>query len=230
MTKKNGKGMTMHRTKKPNSFFRPWLKVTQPFWIGLTSGLGVIACVGTTTRPSATPILYPSSYASGLREAPIVELVEKYSHFPPTYSMPSGPLNLLAPDDPLIANARIRGIQWPMVANRGTSRVYPREKGTVSFYHESQLVATGEPYNPRLLTAAHKSLPFGTLVRCTRTDTGQSIVVMINDRGPYIRGRVLDLSKAAARALDTVSDGVVHCLIEVLAYPLIETMGPAGNG
>ena len=60
------------------------------------------------------------------------------------------------------------------------------------------------------MTAAHRSLPFGTKVRVTNKHNGKSVVVRINDRGPFIKGRVLDLSKAAARQLDFVSSGVTQ--------------------
>lgn len=216
--------------KEAKPFFRTWNKTVKPFWIGLSASLGVWACMSITTSPSATPILSASSNAPAAREATVFERVEDYGQFPTTVAQLTGPLNLLPPNDPLVADARIRGFQWPMVANAGSSRVYPRERGLVSFYHESQELATGEQYSPNSMTAAHKSLPFGTIVRCTRTDTGQSVIVMINDRGPYIRGRILDLNKASARALDLTDDGVASCMIEVLAYPLIETMGPRGNG
>jgi rare lipoprotein A len=61
--------------------------------------------------------------------------------------------------------------------------------------------ASGERFNTGALTAAHKTLPFGTRVRVVNVHTGRSVVVRINDRGPFIRGRVIDLSKAAARAI-----------------------------
>jgi len=166
----------------------------------------------------------------GERSPSVLENPAGYTHFEKTIDNPAGPLNVLDPEDPIVRDARVRGIHWPMVANAGSSFVYPRQKGRVSYYHEDQSVATGEDYDPGKLTAAHKSLPFGTIVRCTRVDTGQSVVVMINDRGPYVRGRVLDLSRCAARQLDLINDGVATCQIEVLAYPLIETMGPRGNG
>jgi peptidoglycan lytic transglycosylase len=60
---------------------------------------------------------------------------------------------------------------------------------------------SGEPFNPENMTAAHRSLPFGTMVRVTNTRNGSSIVVRINDRGPFTRGRVIDVTPAAARAL-----------------------------
>ena len=68
--------------------------------------------------------------------------------------------------------------------------------------------ASGERFNTGALTAAHKTLPFGTRVRVVNVHTGRSVVVRINDRGPFIRGRVIDLSKAAARAIGM--DGVAR--------------------
>jgi len=76
--------------------------------------------------------------------------------------------------------------------------------------------ANGETYNQNALTAAHKSLPFGTRVRVTHTGTGRSIVVRINDRGPYVGGRIIDLSAAAARVLGMAGSGVAPVRVEVL--------------
>lgn len=76
--------------------------------------------------------------------------------------------------------------------------------------------ANGEIYNQNALTAAHKSLPFGTRVRVTNRNTGRSVVVRINDRGPYIGGRVIDLSAAAARTIGVVQTGIAPVRVEVL--------------
>lgn len=76
--------------------------------------------------------------------------------------------------------------------------------------------AAGERYNPEGMTAAHRSLPLGTKVRVTNTHNGRSVVVRINDRGPYVRGRIIDLSAAAARILGMMSSGVAQVRIEVL--------------
>ena len=78
--------------------------------------------------------------------------------------------------------------------------------------------ASGEAYNCDAMTAAHKSLPFGSLVRVTRQDTGASTIVRINDRGPFLRGdgRIIDLSRAAAELLDMLEDGVVRVKVEGL--------------
>lgn len=76
--------------------------------------------------------------------------------------------------------------------------------------------ANGEIYNQNALTAAHKSLPFGTRVRVTHVRTGRSVVVRINDRGPYAGGRIIDLSAAAARIVGVMQSGVAPVRVEVL--------------
>jgi rare lipoprotein A len=75
------------------------------------------------------------------------------------------------------------------------------QSGIASVYSEGSRTASGERLSPGALTAAHRSLPFGTMVRVTNNHTGRSVVVRINDRGPFVRGRIIDLSPAAARAL-----------------------------
>jgi rare lipoprotein A len=75
------------------------------------------------------------------------------------------------------------------------------QSGIASVYSEGSKTASGERLSPGALTAAHRSLPFGTMVRVTNNSTGRSVVVRINDRGPFVRGRVIDLTPAAARAI-----------------------------
>ena len=88
--------------------------------------------------------------------------------------------------------------------------------GVASFYGEDQMTATGEHFNKRAMTAAHKTLPFGTRVRVTRTDTGKAVVVRINDRGPYVPGRIIDLSEVAAETLGMMDTGTTPVKLEVL--------------
>ncbi|MBE9018072.1 septal ring lytic transglycosylase RlpA family protein [Chroococcidiopsis sp. CCALA 051] len=91
--------------------------------------------------------------------------------------------------------------------------------GVASWYgpgFHGNRTANGETYNQNALTAAHKSLPFGTRVRVTHAGTGRSIVVRINDRGPYIGGRIIDLSAAAARVLGMAGSGVAPVRVEIL--------------
>jgi rare lipoprotein A len=88
--------------------------------------------------------------------------------------------------------------------------------GKASYYWEPQALASGGRFNPNAMTAAHKTLPFGTRVRVTNQSNGQSVEVVINDRGPYIAGRIIDLSKAAAHAINMQGAGVASVTVRVL--------------
>ncbi|TIT76487.1 MAG: septal ring lytic transglycosylase RlpA family protein, partial [Mesorhizobium sp.] len=79
--------------------------------------------------------------------------------------------------------------------------------GRASWYALHSRTASGERMNPAALTAAHRSLPFGTKLRVTNKNNGRSVVVRINDRGPFVRGRVLDLSRGAATQLGFIGSG-----------------------
>jgi rare lipoprotein A len=87
------------------------------------------------------------------------------------------------------------------------------QTGIASVYSGGR-TANGERANPHRMTAAHRSLPFGTLVQVTNQRTGRSIVVRINDRGPFIRGRVIDLMPAAAHALGF--SGLAHVTLTIV--------------
>ncbi len=88
--------------------------------------------------------------------------------------------------------------------------------GMASFYWQPQRVASGGWFNPNALTAAHKTLPFGTRVRVTHVGNGRSVDVTINDRGPYIAGRIIDLSKRAAGVINMTGQGVARVQMTVL--------------
>lgn len=88
--------------------------------------------------------------------------------------------------------------------------------GMASYYWQPQRVASGGWFNPNAMTAAHKTLPFGTKVRVTNRNNGRSVVVTINDRGPYIKGRIIDLSKAAAQQVGMTASGVAPVSVAVL--------------
>jgi rare lipoprotein A len=93
------------------------------------------------------------------------------------------------------------------------------ERGVASWYgrkFHGRKTASGERYDMRELTAAHRSLPFGTVVRVVRLDSGAAVVVRINDRGPFVDGRIIDLSRAAAAEIDMVHDGVAQVALYLL--------------
>ena len=93
------------------------------------------------------------------------------------------------------------------------------QKGRVSWYgpgFHGRRTANGEVFDTNELTMAHRTLPFGTEVRVTNLANGRSVVLRVNDRGPYVRGRIADLSHAAATRLGFVDDGVTRARIEVI--------------
>ena len=94
-----------------------------------------------------------------------------------------------------------------------TSRV---SQGIASFYSEDTQTASGEKFDANELTAAHPSLPFGTRLRVTNVNTGKSVTVRVNDRGPYVHGRVVDVSYSAAQALGMVGQGVAKVKLDVV--------------
>lgn len=96
------------------------------------------------------------------------------------------------------------------------------QSGTASWYgeyHQGKLTADGERFNMRRLTAAHRSYPFGTILRVTNTKCGKSVLVKVNDRGPYHGNRILDMTKEAARRIDMLKMGTSHVKIHVVSYP-----------
>ncbi|MGY3368255.1 rare lipoprotein A (peptidoglycan hydrolase) [Bradyrhizobium sp. GM2.4] len=87
--------------------------------------------------------------------------------------------------------------------------------GVASFYSDTE-TASGERFDKNELTAAHPSLPFGTKLRVTDVSSGRFVTVRINDRGPYVRGRVVDVSPSAAEALGMVDKGVTNVRLDVV--------------
>lgn len=102
---------------------------------------------------------------------------------------------------------------------KGSGWIGYRESGKASYYadkYQSKSTASGERYRHNLKTAAHRKLPFGSLVKVTNVRNGKSVVVKINDRGPFVRGRIIDLSKSAFSNIGKTSAGVINVKIEVI--------------
>ena len=101
----------------------------------------------------------------------------------------------------------------------GTSKSTFTQSGQGSYYADKfrgRPTASGTPYRPSKLTAAHNTLPFGTKIRVTNTRTGRSVKVTVNDRGPHVKGRIVDLSKKAARRIGLVDAGVAPVQLKVV--------------
>lgn len=108
----------------------------------------------------------------------------------------------------------------------GGSKSAFTQSGQGSYYadkFDGRPTASGVPYRPGQLTAAHNTLPFGTRLKVTNTRNGHSVKVVVNDRGPHAKGRIVDVSKRAARKLDLIDAGVVPVQIKVLR------MGPVAR-
>ena len=88
--------------------------------------------------------------------------------------------------------------------------------GIASYYWQGQMTASGARFNPSAMTAAHRTLPFGTRVVVTNHSNGRSVTVTINDRGPFIKGRIIDLSKAAAGAIGMTGQGLARVSVSVV--------------
>jgi len=102
------------------------------------------------------------------------------------------------------------------------------EVGVASWYghpYHGRVAASGETYDMEQLTAAHRTLPFGTLVRVVNLENSKAVDVRINDRGPFVDDRIIDLSHAAARSIDLIGPGTARVRLEVLQSPLMPTPG-----
>ena len=105
--------------------------------------------------------------------------------------------------------------------------VEPREPthvqiGKASWYgrwHAGRLTANGERFNPQAMTCAHRSLPLGSVVRVTNMETGKNVALEVNDRGPYVKGRIIDLSEGAARELGVRDKGILLVRLELISAP-----------
>jgi rare lipoprotein A len=104
----------------------------------------------------------------------------------------------------------------PFASNRHAAETPTASHGVASFYTEGTKTANGERFDTNELTAAHRTLPFGTRLRVTNVATGQSVTVRVNDRGPFIPGRVVDVSHSAAQTLGMVEGGIAKVKLDVV--------------
>jgi len=99
--------------------------------------------------------------------------------------------------------------------------VFAAQEGLASWYggkFQGRTTSSGEVFDTNLMTAAHRSLPFGTIVKVTDQESGKSTLVKINDRGPFVEGRIIDLSRAAAEEIDMLGQGVARVSLEIVAF------------
>lgn len=119
----------------------------------------------------------------------------------------------------LIRTICLAAVVVSSAANSAYAHETETQQGVASFYSDrfqGATTASGERFDQQALTAAHPSLPFGTKVLVTRPDTGQAVEVLINDRGPFIQGRIIDLSKRAAAKLGMIRRGTAPVMVTLL--------------
>jgi rare lipoprotein A len=104
----------------------------------------------------------------------------------------------------------------PFARHNNAAGTQTASQGVASFYTEGAQTASGEKFNTHELTAAHPTLPFGTKLRVTNVASGRSVTVRVNDRGPYVAGRVVDVSYSAADALGMVGRGIAKVKLDVV--------------
>jgi rare lipoprotein A len=117
-----------------------------------------------------------------------------------------------------VTNRRVATVRkhTPFASDKTTAETQVPSHGVASFYTEGTQTASGERFDTHDLTAAHPTLPFGTRLRVTNVATGRSVTVRVNDRGPFVPGRVVDVSYAAAETLGMVEGGVAKVKLDVV--------------
>lgn len=107
--------------------------------------------------------------------------------------------------------------RWPTTSPQTPASGQHIGSGKASYYggqHHNKQTANGERFDQRALTAAHRSLPFGSTIKVTNPRNGKSVIVRINDRGPFVRGRIIDLSKAAFEKIASTQAGVIQVRLD----------------
>ncbi|WP_172967878.1 septal ring lytic transglycosylase RlpA family protein [Micromonospora sp. WMMA2032] len=199
-------------------------KFSSPAGIAATAAVGVVLAVGGTVGAVQLTSAEPPAEPVAVEAVPSTPAPTSASPSPSASASPS-----LSPSPKVTPSPTASRTQ---AASRGKTRTAPKPTATkkttttpkvvdsgscgASFYDEGQMTANGETFNPNALTAAHKTLPFDTRVRVTNPANGKSVVVRINDRGPYIDGRCIDLSRAAFAAIASTDLGEVDVRYEVL--------------
>jgi rare lipoprotein A (peptidoglycan hydrolase) len=180
-----------------------------------------------TTQASKSP---PIQTEQELQPSPWMQVMQRFGALKPAGSAEArlerrlleiAQARALAPSGRLSVdpNSALRPLQDTLIgreARKLGSRLTRIFAGPASYYSLPGKVASGGQFIPEGMTAAHRTLPFGTKLRVTDPKSGRSVVVVVNDRGPFIGGRVLDLSLGAARVLGMTSRGVIQVRAEVI--------------
>ncbi|WBC03157.1 septal ring lytic transglycosylase RlpA family protein [Micromonospora sp. WMMA1976] len=200
-------------------------KFSSPAAIAATAAVGVALAVGGTVGAVRLTSAEPPAEPAVVETLPSTPAPTSAAPSPSASASPSASLSPSPKATPSPKSSRTQAASRskartaspsPTAKKTSSPKVVDSGSCGASFYAEGQMTANGESFNPNALTAAHKTLPFNTKVRVTNPANGKSVVVRINDRGPFIDGRCLDLSRAAFATIAATSLGHVNVRYEVL--------------
>ncbi|MBF5030127.1 septal ring lytic transglycosylase RlpA family protein [Micromonospora sp. ANENR4] len=200
-------------------------KFSSPAAIAATAAVGVALAVGGTVGAVRLTSAEPPAEPAVVETLPSTPALTSAAPSPSASASPSASLSPSPKATPSPKSSRTQAASRskartaspsPTAKKTSSPKVVDSGSCGASFYAEGQMTANGESFNPNALTAAHKTLPFNTKVRVTNPANGKSVVVRINDRGPFIDGRCLDLSRAAFATIAATSLGHVNVRYEVL--------------
>ena len=163
-----------------------------------------LGSISASAAPDSEGTVPPDAAAGAAQSPAFAAQFEPFARPPAQVTLPPGAVDLTTFEPPLERNPVLRTL------GAGVASYYGKR------FH-GRRTANGERFNMNAMTAAHKTLPFGTRVRVTNPRNGRTVTVRINDRGPFIRGRTIDLSRAAARKLGIVSSGHGRVKLDVVA-------------
>jgi rare lipoprotein A (peptidoglycan hydrolase) len=166
----------------------------------------------TASAPKASPKATPKAVAS----APAPKPAAKVAAATPAPKPAAKPVQTASNDDGSRPQRKVATKPAPVRTAVTSTGGGGTLSGIASYYWQPQPVASGGRFNPDALTAAHKTLPFGTRVRVTHGTNGRSVEVVINDRGPYIAGRIIDLSRRAAQVIGMTDQGIARVNVAIL--------------
>jgi rare lipoprotein A len=195
--------------------------------IGCVSQFGIASRHNQSARPA--PDAAACGYRTLVRTSALVLIAaslgacaqtrmvsQRADHVAPTRDAALEPRQELRPVHRPISLVRLREPERSEPPRRVSVASTGGSRGLASFYSEGQETASGERFDPHELTAAHPTLPFGTRLQVTNVATGRSVMVRVNDRGPFVKGRVVDVSYSAAQALGMVHSGVADVKVDVV--------------
>ncbi|MET7469138.1 septal ring lytic transglycosylase RlpA family protein [Micromonospora sp. NPDC005686] len=200
-------------------------KFSSPAAIAATAAVGVALAVGGTVGAVRLTAGEPPAAPVAVETLPSTPAPTSVAPSPSASASPSASLSPSPKATPSPKASRTQAASRskprttapsPTAKKTSSPKVVDSGSCGASFYAEGQMTANGETFNPNALTAAHKTLPFNTKVRVTNPANGKSVVVRINDRGPFIDGRCLDLSRAAFATIAATGLGHVNVRYEVL--------------